>query len=166
MQMVKHRADPINAMILSKDGKTIDSNTITTTTRMRIRILNDWRMLSLTPFGGSVIALGGNPSPQRISTVATRGRELNGVSDLATHNSQRSTHFRGTLVMGMMAMNIIMQIDRDRGYSSVINMLLVISSRMPSPNMIQPITAIEQSSKNWHSKVRNNEIFPFIHILP
>ena len=84
MQIVKHRADPISAMILSKDGKTTAISTITMTTRMRTRILNDWRMLSLTPFGGSVIALGGNPSPQRTSTVATRGRELDRVRDLVT----------------------------------------------------------------------------------
>lgn len=82
MQMVKHRAEPIKAMILSNDGKTIDNITITTTTRMRTRILDDCRMLSLTPFGGSVIELGGSPSPQRTSTVATRGRQLNHVSDL------------------------------------------------------------------------------------
>lgn len=81
MQIVKHRADPINAMILSKDGKTTDIITMTTTTRMRIRILDDWRMLSLNPFGGSVIELAGNPRPQRTSTVATNGRQLNYVSD-------------------------------------------------------------------------------------
>lgn len=60
-------------------------------------------------------------------------------------------------MIGMIAMNIIIQIDRNCGYSLVTNMLLVISSRTPSPNIIQPIIAIEQSSKNWHSAVRYNE---------
>lgn len=80
MHIVKHSADPINAMILSKDGKTIAISTITTTTRIRIRILNDWRMLSLIPMGGSEMALGRSPSPHRTSAVITSGRELGFIS--------------------------------------------------------------------------------------
>lgn len=55
------------------------------------------------------------------------------------------THFNGTFVIGMMAMNMIMQIDNICEYSSVRRILAVTSSRTSSPNMIQPTMAIVQS---------------------
>lgn len=58
--------------------------------------------------------------------------------------------------MGMIAMKTIMQMDRNRGYSLVDNIFPVISSWTISPNIIQPIIAIEQSRENWH-EVRMNE---------
>jgi hypothetical protein len=150
MHIVKHSADPISAMIRSKDGNTIAISTITTTTRMRIRILADWRMLSRTPFGGSETALGCSPSPHRISTVATRGREL--IRSVSVCMECQKTHLNGTLVIGMIEMKIIMQMDRKRGYSFVTKMLPVISSRTASPNISQPIIAIEQSRENCRQR--------------
>ena len=45
MQIVKHKADPIRAMILSKEGKSTAMKTIITTTRMRITAFNNvWSM--------------------------------------------------------------------------------------------------------------------------
>lgn len=48
MQIVKHNADPIKAMILSKDGNTIAIATITTTTKMRMVAWSDRRMVSVS----------------------------------------------------------------------------------------------------------------------
>ena len=44
MHIVKHKADPISAMILSKDGKTIATKTMTNTTKMRIIAVDDRRI--------------------------------------------------------------------------------------------------------------------------
>lgn len=59
-----------------------------------------------------------------------------------------STHFSGTFVSGMIEMKTIMQTESACGYSSMVRMLAVISSRTTSPNMSQPRIAMEQSREN------------------
>lgn len=76
MQIVKHKQDPINAMILSKEGKTTAMVTMTTTVRTRIIIFDDWRITPSTSLVWFADASGRVCSPQRISRVATRGRQL------------------------------------------------------------------------------------------
>jgi hypothetical protein len=60
-----------------------------------------------------------------------------------------TTHFSGTFVSGMIEMNMIMQTDSALGYSGIVKMFAVISSRTRSPNMTQPMMAMEQSRENY-----------------
>jgi len=115
MQIVKHKADPISAMIRSKEGKTIAMSTITTTTSIRIIPVENRRTIPCSPFWSSEFIPGRSPSPHSTSTVATRGRQLYAVS-IAINLNRRVTHFKGTLVIGMIAMNTMMQRERARGY--------------------------------------------------
>lgn len=70
MQMVKHKNDPRNAMILSKDGKIMDNTTIRATVKMRTAIRrNFWSFSPDCPCPGTF-------TPQRTSKVATKGRAL------------------------------------------------------------------------------------------
>lgn len=59
--------------------------------------------------------------------------------------ARRVTHFKGTLVIGMIAMNNMMQRERARGYWFAMSTLAVTSSKIAPPNIIQPTTAIAQS---------------------
>lgn len=52
--------------------------------------------------------------------------------------------------MGITATDIIMQIDNNCGYSFIVNTFAVTSSRIVSPNIIQPRTAIAQSREYCH----------------
>jgi len=115
MHIVKHKADPISAMIRSKDGKTIAMSTMTTTTSIRtMPVENRWK-IPCSPFWSSEFIRGRSPSPHSTSTVATRGRQLYAVSN-AMSLARRMTHFKGTLVIGIIAMNTMMQRERARGY--------------------------------------------------
>lgn len=69
MQMVKHKKDPKNAMILSNDGKITAKTTMSATVKMRTAIRRIFWLFSPDwPFP--------TPTPQRTSNVATRGRAL------------------------------------------------------------------------------------------
>lgn len=49
MHTVKHNAEPISAIILSNDGKTIAIRAIAATMRMRIIAVDDWRIIPRSP---------------------------------------------------------------------------------------------------------------------
>lgn len=145
--MVKHKNDPKNAMILSKDGKIMDKMTVRATVKTRTAIRRNFCSFSPGwPCPGAF-------TPQRTSKVATKGRALLLLAGVVfqfgvARVQLGSTHFNGTLVSGMMAMNIIIQIDMAFGYSSKLRMLAVTSSWTLSPNISHPMMAMEQSSEN------------------
>lgn len=60
------------------------------------------------------------------------------------------TYFKGTLVIGMIAINMTMQMDKACGYSDVNSTLAVISSETLSPNISQPTIAIAQSREYYN----------------
>lgn len=71
MQIVKHKNDPKKAMIRSKAGKMTAKTTIEATTQTRTIACENLCSVS-EPFPGTWLP----PSPQRTSSVATRGRAL------------------------------------------------------------------------------------------
>jgi len=96
--MVKHSADPMNAIMLSNAGKIIAMTTNIMMMMMRTANLMNARLQLLTPvkegWSGAVRA----SRPVSISIVLTIGRA-----------------FRGSFVMGIMAMKILMSNERALG---------------------------------------------------
>lgn len=90
MQMVKHKQDPINAMILSKAGKTTARKTIITRERTRIIILANWRIASFVSPERLAVASGRDWTPQRTSIVDTRGRQLEFTSTISSPQTLRN----------------------------------------------------------------------------
>lgn len=93
--MVKHSEEPMNAMMLSKAGKTMAMRTNSTTTDTRMTILRSPRVNEVR-LGEEERVCGSRP--EKNSMVETMGRAA-----------------RGTLVSGMMAMKMLMIMERDRG---------------------------------------------------
>lgn len=160
MHIVKHRAEPISAIILSNDGKRTAMQTIRTITAIRIAAFEASRSTDFIAPCWLDCPSGRGTSPQRTSMVATRGRQLQRVnrkSPSARREKSKldmlNTYFKGTLVIGIVAINTIMQIDKARGNSFVNRMLAVISSRTVSPNISQPTMAIAQS-REYYSETR------------
>lgn len=58
---------------------------------------------------------------------------------------------RGTLVSGMIAMKMLIRMERLRGYPEVLMMFAVISSMTPSPNINIPATAVAQSRRYYQA---------------
>src|SRR4051812_29403224 len=91
-QMVKHNALPMNAMILSNAGKTMDIHQKTTTIKMRIAIFITPRKYIDRPTRPELSETVCWCKPKRTSMVDTMGRA-----------------FRGIFVSGMMATNMAMR---------------------------------------------------------
>ena len=70
--------------------------------------------------------------PEKSSIVETMGRAL-----------------RGTFVSGIIAMKMLMRMERARGYPDVPMILDVISSLTSSPNMRIPATAVDKSRRYY-----------------
>ena len=136
-------------MIRSKDGNIIAIATITTMVRMRIITLEVARRAS---FVLSASANGFKSTPKRTSMVPTMGRQLWFRSQLHCRICEEfSPYLRGTFVTGMIAMNTTMHIESALGYPLPSRILDVISSLTELPNINQPITAMERSSKNYEA---------------
>ena len=75
--------------------------------------------------------------------------------DGCSGKKEKSTHFKGILVSGMMATKTMMQTESARGYALDARMLDVISSPTSLPNMRTPATAMARSSRSYtsHSSV-------------
>lgn len=76
MQMVKVRAEPESAMILSKDGKRMAIRMMTRMVEMRMRNLKRPRVLPARPIKVEEGGRDCGVRPRRTSTVTTIGREL------------------------------------------------------------------------------------------
>lgn len=61
--------------------------------------------------------------------------------------TEGETNLKGTFVNGMTAMKTTIRIERGFGYPLCKRMLLVISSRVPSPNINTPTIAMVTSSR-------------------
>lgn len=117
-QIIKHKQEPINAMMLSNAGKTIANKTKETITTTRIAIFWMPRPNFEHPTRASSLGTVHTSRPVSASRVATIG--------LA---------FRGSLVSGMMAMKMQRSTVNACGYPLVRIILLVTESRTPSPYM-------------------------------
>lgn len=130
IQTVRQSALPMNAIILSKDGKrieTITNPTITPTRKRHLRkCLIFWEILDV--FSG--FGLVASPSPVRISTVDIIGLQLSGI-----------------LVSGIMAIKIENTMVRDSGYPLEFIMFPLISLVIPLPNMRIPAAAVRKFKK-------------------
>lgn len=98
IQIVKHKALPINAIMLSKAGKMMAMITNMTITAMRIMTLSMPRVQEERPTRDSLSDTARESSPEKTSIVETMGRAL-----------------RGTLVKGMIAMKMDIMTERTRG---------------------------------------------------
>lgn len=96
--MVKHRADPMNAMILSNAGKTIAMMTNMMMVIMRTANFKNLRLQLLSPAREGWSATARASRPVSTSIVLTIGRA-----------------FRGIFVIGIMAMKILMSNERALG---------------------------------------------------
>lgn len=76
MHIVKHKQDPINAIIRSKDGNTIEMKTMTITTKMRTANFAMRITVFVDPLAWRERKSFCELRPQRISTVAMSGRQL------------------------------------------------------------------------------------------
>lgn len=114
MQIVKHNKEPMRAMMRSKDGKTMAMKTIRTRTKTRIRALPivtafpDVSLLCCEEWFDE-------SRPHKTSAVAMSGRALVMSVFIFWNSPEIDTHFRGTFVIGMIAVNRIMQIERAWG---------------------------------------------------
>jgi hypothetical protein len=131
-QTVKHRADPINAIMLSNAGKKIAVTTNTTMVRIREVTFN---------------------SPRAKLDVATVDSFSVGAEESKPVNSSRVViigwAFRGIFVRGIIAIRMHIITVRVSGYPDVLIIFEVISSMTSSPNMSSPIIAVAASRKYY-----------------
>lgn len=100
--------------------------------------------------------------PQKTSTVATSGRQLRSISTRSQNNNAgtgrpSATHLRGTFVIGIIAIENVIQMDKNGGYSSTVRTFAVTSSLIVLPNIIQPRTAMTQSKEYCKASVNRND---------
>lgn len=158
--MVKHSAEPIKAMMRSKDGTRIAMMRITT--MMAIRMVHfsrprDQPDRPMRPGEGETARAS---SPQKISIVLTMGRALwKTLAPLLPRSLQKckQTYFSGIFVSGMTAIKVTIQTDIAFGYPFVKRMLDVISSWTCSPNISRPITPM-LASRRYYTAVSVQEL--------
>ena len=153
MQIVKHRAEPIKAIMRSNDGTRIAITRITIMVTIRMVHFSKPRDQPDRPMRRGEGETARASSPQKISIVLTMGRALckESAPPLPRTFAKKCkwTYFNGIFVSGMTAMKMTIQTDRARGYPFVKRMLDVISSCTCSPNMSRPMTAMLTSRRYY-----------------
>lgn len=115
MQIVKHRADPIRAIMRSNDGTTIAITRITIMVTIRIVHFSRPRDQPDRPMRPGEGETARASSPQKISIVLTMGRVLCKMLALllleTTVEIRKEAYFNGIFVSGMTAMNMTIQTE-------------------------------------------------------
>jgi hypothetical protein len=139
--MVKQSADPMNAMMLSNEGKIIAMMTNMIMAMIRTVALRSSRVQLLSPMREELSDTTRASRPVSASIVLTIGRA-----------------FRGSFVRGITAMKILMSNESALGYPDVSRIFAVISSLTASPNMRIPATAVAASNR-YYPKVSDQAIW-------